>query len=238
MLTARRARDRGHANHGWLDSYHTFSFADYYDPRHMGVSNLRVINDDTVAPGKGFATHSHSDMEIVSYVLEGALEHKDSMGNGSVIRPGDVQRMSAGTGVSHSELNPSREEAVHFLQIWLQPNRLGVEPGYEQRHFPASERRGRLVLLVSPDGRDGSLSSHQDALLYGTSLEDGEDLGYPLGSGRRGYVHVARGSVDVNGEALHGGDGATVEDVEEIALKAIGSAEVLVFDLPEPTGTL
>jgi len=238
MLTARRARDRGHANHGWLDSYHTFSFADYYDPRHMGVSNLRVINDDTVAPGKGFATHSHSDMEIVSYVLEGALEHKDSMGNGSVIRPGDVQRMSAGTGVTHSELNPSREEAVHFLQIWLQPNRRGVEPGYEQRHFPASERRGRLVLLVSPDGRDGSLSSHQDALLYGTSLEDGEDLGYPLGSGRRGYVHVVRGSVDVNGEALHGGDGATVEDVEEIALKAIGSAEVLVFDLPEPTGTL
>ena len=232
MLATRRAEDRGHANHGWLNSYHTFSFGNYYDPRHMGVSNLRVINDDTVAPGGGFGSHGHSDMEIVSYVLDGALEHKDSMGNGSVIRPGDVQLMSAGTGVMHSEYNHSRNEPVHFLQIWLQPNRGGVEPGYEQRHFPTEARRGRLVLLVSPDGRDGSLSSHQDALLYGTLLEANDRVVHTLETGWRAYVHVARGGVRVNGKLLHGGDGAAIAEAAEIRLEGIGSAEVLLFDLP------
>jgi redox-sensitive bicupin YhaK (pirin superfamily) len=232
MVIPRRAQDRGHAHHGWLDSYHTFSFADYYDPSHVGLSNLRVINDDTVAPGRGFATHGHSDMEIVSYVLQGSLEHKDSIGNSSVIRPGDVQCMSAGTGVTHSEYNPSQEEPVHFLQIWLKPNLLGVAPGYEQRHFPGEERRSRLALLVSPDGRDGSLPSHQDALLYGTLLEAGEGVTLSLEPERSGYVHVARGSVHVDGEVLRDGDGATVTGAGQIALQGLASAEVLVFDLP------
>ncbi|MFP5418211.1 MAG: pirin family protein [Gammaproteobacteria bacterium] len=232
MTTFRPATERGHANHGWLDSYHTFSFANYYDPAHMGVSNLRVINDDTVMPGEGFGAHGHQDMEIVSYVLDGALEHKDSMGNGSVIRPGDIQRMSAGTGVRHSEYNPSATEPVHFLQIWLVPNRAGVAPGYEQKHFPLEDRRGRLVLLVSPDGRDGSLAAHQDGLLYGTLLEAGESVEHPLASGRRAYVHVARGQVAVNGTPLGSGDGATLDDVDHVHLEGLGHAEVLLFDLP------
>ena len=232
MTTLRPSNARGHANHGWLDSYHTFSFANYYDPEHMGVSNLRVINDDTVMPGQGFGTHGHQDMEIVSYVLDGALEHKDSMGNGSVIRPGDIQRMSAGTGVRHSEYNPSSTEPVHFLQIWLVPNRTGVQPGYEQEHFPLADRRGRLVLLVSPDGRDGSLSAHQDGLLYGTLLEAGESVEHPLAAGRRAYVHVARGQVAVNGTPLGSGDGATLDDVDHVHLEGLGHAEVLLFDLP------
>jgi len=232
MTTLRPSTARGHANHGWLDSYHTFSFANYYDPAHMGVSNLRVINDDTVMPGQGFGTHGHQDMEIVSYVLDGALEHKDSMGNGSVIRPGDLQRMSAGTGVRHSEYNPSPTEPVHFLQIWLVPNRTGVQPGYEQKHFPLEDRRGRLVLLVSPDGRDGSLSAHQDGLLYGTLLEAGETVEHPLAAGRRAYVHVARGSIAVNGTPLGSGDGATLESVNHVRLEGLGHAEVLLFDLP------
>lgn len=232
MTTLRPSNARGHANHGWLDSYHTFSFANYYDPEHMGVSNLRVINDDTVMPGQGFGTHGHQDMEIVSYVLHGALEHKDSMGNGSVIRPGDIQRMSAGTGVRHSEYNPSPTEPVHFLQIWLVPNRTGVQPGYEQKHFPLEERRGRWVLLVSPDGRDGSLSAHQDGLLYGTLLEAGETAELPLAIGRRAYVHVARGTLAVNGTPLGSGDGATLEAVDHVHLEGIGHAEVLLFDLP------
>jgi hypothetical protein len=232
MTTLRPSTARGHANHGWLDSYHTFSFANYYDPAHMGVSNLRVINDDTVMPGQGFGTHGHQDMEIVSYVLDGALEHKDSMGNGSVIRPGDLQRMSAGTGVRHSEYNPSPTEPVHFLQIWLVPNRTGVQPGYEQKHFPLEDRRGRLVLLVSPDGRDGSLSAHQDGLLYGTLLEAGETVEHPLAAGRRAYVHVARGSIAVNGTPLGSGDGATLESVNHVYLEGLGHAEVLLFDLP------
>ena len=180
MLTLRRAEDRGHANHGWLESYHTFSFGSYYDPNHLGFSNLRVINDDTVAPDQGFATHGHSDMEIISYVLEGALEHKDSMGNGSVIRPGDVQRMSAGTGVTHSEFNHSSSESVHFLQIWLQPNQLGIAPEYDQKHFPVEERVNRLVLLVSPDGHDGSIASYQDALVYGTLLGPGNSISHKI----------------------------------------------------------
>ncbi len=232
MTTLRPSNARGHANHGWLDSYHTFSFANYYDPEHMGVSNLRVINDDTVMPGQGFGTHGHQDMEIVSYVLDGALEHKDSMGKGSVIRPGDIQRMSAGTGVRHSEYNPSPTEPVHFLQIWLVPNRTGVQPGYEQEHFPLADRRGRLVLLVSPDGRDGSLSAHQDGLLYGTLLEAGESVEHLLAASRRAYVHVARGQVAVNGTPLGSGDGATLDDVDQVHLEGLGHAEVLLFDLP------
>lgn len=232
MLAMRRANERGHADHGWLNSYHTFSFGNYFDPRHVGVSNLRVINDDTVAPGGGFDTHGHSDMEIISYVLDGALEHKDSMGNGSVIRPGDVQRMSAGTGVTHSEFNSSAEDPVHFLQIWLQPNELGVEPGYEQRFFPPEQRRGRLVLLVSPDGRDGSIGSHQAGFLYGTLLDAGDRVSHELEPGRRAYVHVARGSVRVNGELLEGGDGAALEGLGEVRLEGVGPAEALLFDLP------
>jgi hypothetical protein len=232
MTVIRPANERGHANHGWLDSYHTFSFANYYDPEHMGVSNLRVINDDTVMPGQGFGTHGHQDMEIVSYVLDGALEHKDSMGNGSVIRPGDIQRMSAGTGVRHSEYNPSQTQPVHFLQIWLVPNRTGVQPGYDQKHFALADRRARLVLLVSPDGRDGSLSAHQDGLLYSTLLEAGEAIEHPLTTGRRAYVHVARGHVAVNGTPLGSGDGATLADGDHVHLEGLGHAEVLLFDLP------
>lgn len=232
MIRLRPANERGHAEHGWLDGYHSFSFADYYDPRHMGVSNLRVINDDTVMPGRGFDTHGHRDMEIVSYVLDGALAHKDSMGNGSVIRPGDVQRMSAGTGVLHSEFNQSQTEPVHFLQIWLIPNRTGVKPGYAQQHFPFEQRRGRLVLLVSPDGRDGSLSAQQDGLIYGTLLEAGETVIHPLATGRRAYVHVARGQVAVNGATLGTGDGVLLEGVDQVQLEGLGQVELLLFDLP------
>ncbi len=232
MNALRRAEERGHADHGWLNSYHTFSFGGYYDPSHMGFANLRVINDDTVAPGSGFGSHGHSDMEIISYVLDGALEHKDSMGNGSVIRPGDVQRMSAGTGVTHSEYNPSPDEPVHFLQIWLQPNVLGVEPGYLQKHFSPEDRRGRLVLLVSPDGRDGSISSYQDGLLYGTLLGAQERLEHRLEAGRRAYVHVARGRAKVNGETLNGGDGVAIENQQRLNFEAGTPAEILVFDLP------
>lgn len=191
-----------------------------------------MINDDTVAPGGGFATHGHSDMEIISYVLEDALEHRDSMGNGSVIRPGDVQRMSAGTGVRHSEYNPSSEDPVHFLQIWLEPDTTGVPPGYEQRHYSAERRRGRLVLLVSPDGRDGSIAINQDALLYGILLIAGERLSYQPGDGRRAYVHIARGSARVNDEALDGGDGVAMENLGEVRLEGISETEVLLFDLP------
>jgi len=231
MLAIRKADDRGHANHGWLESHHTFSFGGYYDPRYMGVSNLRVINDDTVAPGGGFAAHGHNDMEIISYVLEGALEHKDSMGNGSVIRPGDVQRMSAGTGVTHSEYNHSNSEPVHFLQIWLQPNAMGVEPGYDQRHFPVEDRRGRWELLVSPDGRNGSIATHQDALMFGTLLASGETLEYRFDTGRQGYLHLARGQLRVGNVTLNQGDGLTVQKQELLELEGIEDAEILLFDL-------
>ncbi|MBU2641369.1 MAG: pirin family protein [Gammaproteobacteria bacterium] len=231
MTRLRPSNERGHARQGWLDSYHTFSFGHYYDPEHLGFSNLRVINDDTVVPGAGFGTHGHQDMEIISYVLDGALEHKDSMGNGSVMRPGDVQRMSAGTGVQHSEYNHSKTEPVHFLQIWLEPNRFGVEPGYEEKHFSPEERRGHLVLLVSPDGRDGSLSAHQDGLLYGTLLEAGEAVEHALSAGRRAYVHVARGRVAVNGQSMDTGDGVALDDVTQVRLEGLGHAEVLLFDL-------
>ncbi len=232
MLALRKAEERGHANHGWLDSYHTFSFGGYYDPRQMGVSNLRVINDDTVSPGGGFATHGHNDMEIISYVLEGALEHKDSMGNGSVILPGDVQRMSAGTGVTHSEYNHSSSEPVHFLQIWLQPNTFGVEPEYDQRHFPLEERRGRWVLLVSPDGRDGSIATHQDALMYGSLLAPGETMDYRFDSRREGYLHLARGRLRVGSVNLEQGDGLRIQKQEMLHIEGIEDAEVLLFDLP------
>lgn len=232
MMALRRASDRGHVNHGWLDSYHTFSFGRYYDPKHLGFSNLRVINDDTVAPGRGFATHGHTNMEIISYVLSGALEHKDSMGNGSVIRPGDVQRMSAGTGVTHSEYNHSTTDPVHFLQIWLEPNRFGGTPEYDQLHFPVEQRRGRLVLLVSPDGHDGSIATHQDALLFGTVLDEGESVTHAVTAGRRTYIHMARGRGRVNGQDLAAGDGLAFEQSDELRLQGIDQAEVLVFDLP------
>jgi quercetin 2,3-dioxygenase len=232
MFAIRHASERGHANHGWLDSYHTFSFSNYYDPQHMGFSNLRVINDDTVAPGGGFTTHGHKDMEIVSYVLDGALAHKDSMGNGSVIRPGDVQRMSAGTGVTHSEFNASQDEPLHFLQIWLRPNKRGVEAAYDQQHFSLEKRRGHLVLFVSPDGRFGSIATHQDALLYGTLLEAGDMLEHRLEPGRRAYIHVARGQVGVNGQTLNQGDGLAVEDQQALRFEGIDAAEILLFDLP------
>ncbi len=232
MITLRRSQERGHANHGWLDTYHTFSFANYLDPQHMGFSVLRVLNDDTVAPGMGFGTHPHADMEIVSVVLDGALAHRDSMGNSSVIRPGEVQRMSAGTGVRHSEFNPSDTEPVHFFQIWILPNQKGLPPSYEQKTFSEEEKRGKLRLVASPDGRDGSVTVHQDVLLYLTLLGAGDTLTQPLPSGRKAYVHVARGGVVVNGEAMVAGDGAKLVDETKLRLEATDAAEVLLFDLP------
>lgn len=231
MITLRLANERGHANHGWLDSYHTFSFANYYDPQHMGVSQLRVINDDTVAPGAGFGTHGHADMEIISYVLAGALEHKDSMGHGSVIRPGDVQRMSAGRGIRHSEFNPSTKEAVKFLQIWIVPNVSGIQPSYEQKDF-AAELTGRLRLVASPDGRDGSLTIHQDAFVYAGKPKDGDALSHTLATKRTAYVHVAKGQLELNGTLMRDGDGATITDEPTITLTGKSNAEVLLFDLP------
>lgn len=232
MLRIRKATQRGHANHGWLDTYHTFSFADYYDPREMGYSVLRVLNDDTVSPGMGFGTHGHADMEIVSIVLEGMLEHQDSMGNRTRIVPGDVQRMSAGTGVRHSEYNPSDSEPVHFLQIWILPECKGLAPGYAQKAFPQSERQGTLRLVCSPDGRDGSLVLHQDAFLYVSTLVASQSATYALRPDRRAYLHVARGHLQVNGQLLSAGDGARLEDEPEIRLASGDAAELLLFDLP------
>ena len=230
-FTVRRAGERGHADHGWLNSWHTFSFADYHDPAHMGFRALRVINDDTVAPGGGFPRHAHRDMEIISYVLDGALAHKDSTGTKAVIRPGDVQRMSAGTGVLHSEYNASRADEVHFLQIWLQPTRTGIEPGYEQKQFTDADKRGKLVLVASPDARDGSLSINADAQVYAGILDKGDTATLAVAPGRGAWVHVARGQVRVNGEALADGDGAAFEDIGTIQLEGIDDAEVLAFDL-------
>ena len=232
MLTVRKAEERGHANHGWLDTWHTFSFADYQDMRHMGFGPLRVINDDTVKPGQGFGTHGHRDMEIITYVLDGALEHKDSMGNGSIIRPGNVQRMSAGTGVRHSEFNPSRNEGVHFLQIWIEPKITGVKPGYEEKQFGPAEKKRQLRLIASRDGREGSVTIHQDAAIYASMLDGKDAVTHRLAQGRRAYVHVARGAVKVNGTALKDGDGARVENESSIELKDAREAEVLLFDLP------
>ncbi len=231
-MNIRRANDRGYADHGWLRSFHTFSFAGYYDEAHMGFGPLRVINEDRVAAGQGFGKHSHRDMEILSYVLDGALEHKDSIGTGSVIRPGDVQRMSAGTGVAHSEFNASKTDPVHFLQIWIVPDRAGHAPGYEQKAFSTEERQGKLRLVASPDGRDGSLTIHQDATLRAGLLAAGETATYALPEGRSAYVHVARGTVTLNGERLGAGDAAAIEDSGELVLTGVDAGEVLLFDLP------
>jgi len=225
----RLARDRGHAQHGWLESYHSFSFADYYDPRHMGYGPLRVINEDRIQPGTGFGTHSHRDMEIISYVLEGALAHKDSLGTSSVIRPGEVQRMSAGSGVRHSEYNGDPSGVTHFLQIWIEPRSSGIAPGYEQKAFSEGEKRGRLRLVVSPDGREGSVSMHQDAFLYAGLFDGAERASLELPSGHRGYAHVARGSVTLNGERL--GPGDALKFAGTLAVEHGERAEVLVFDL-------
>jgi hypothetical protein len=232
MLQARPATERGHAQHGWLDSHHSFSFAEYYDPAHMGFRGLRVINEDRVAPGKGFGTHSHRDMEILSYVLEGALQHRDSMGTGSVIRPGDVQRMSAGSGVAHSEFNASREEPVHFLQIWLMPRERGIQPSYEQKSFSDAEKSGLLKLVASPDARDGSLTLHADARVYAGRFHQGQSAELPLEPGRHAWVQVARGTLRVNGAELSAGDGLSLSDEGSVRIEGNGDeGEALVFDL-------
>jgi redox-sensitive bicupin YhaK (pirin superfamily) len=231
MLTLRPSRDRGHAKHGWLESFHTFSFADYYDREHMGWGALRVINDDTVQPGQGFPTHAHRDMEIISYVLEGELEHKDSTGTGEVIRPGDVQIMSAGTGVRHSEFNPSRENPVHFLQIWIVPSLTGTPARYQQKFFGPAEKRGRLRQLVSPDGRDGTLEIGQDASLYAALVDGDEQVLQEIAPGRRAYVHVARGEVTLNGQRLVAGDGVKIESEPKLDFSHGKNAEILLFDL-------
>ena len=232
MMEIRRAGERGHASHGWLDSFHSFSFAGYHDPRHMGFGPLRVINEDRVQPGKGFGAHSHRDMEIISYVLEGGLAHRDSMGNGSVIRPGDVQRMSAGTGVTHSEFNASDRELVHFLQIWIEPGRAGLAPGYEEKRFDAASKQGRLRLIASPDGADGSVTIHQDARVYAGLFDAAESWEHTLAPGRRAYVHVARGEVEVNGTKLASGDALKLAGEPLVRLANGRAAEVLLFDLP------
>jgi redox-sensitive bicupin YhaK (pirin superfamily) len=232
MTELRPANERGHADHGWLKSYHSFSFAEYHDPRHMGFGPLRVINEDRVAPGTGFGTHGHRDMEIISYVLEGALAHQDSMGNGSTIVPGDVQRMSAGSGVRHSEYNHDKAGTTHFLQIWIEPEVTGIAPSYEQKHFDAQSKRGRLLLIASPDGAQGSVRVHQDARVYTALLDGAERAEHRLASGRRAYVHVARGSVTVQGKRLGAGDALKIDKVGEITLEQGAQAEVLLFDLP------
>ena len=231
MIQVRRGKERGHADHGWLNTYHTFSFSDYYDPRHMGFRSLRVINEDWVQPGYGFPAHPHRDMEIITVVLEGSLEHKDSMGTGSVIRPGDVQRMSAGTGVTHSEWNHSKTESVHFLQIWILPDRRGLEPAYEQKTLPPEATHNQLRLIAADDGRDGALTVHQDAEIYVARLDAGRQVAHPLRAGRHAWVQVARGTIEVNGTSLTAGDGASVSEEAQLSLKASEAAEVLVFDL-------
>lgn len=232
MLKVRQGADRGRSYHGWLDSRHTFSFADYYDPDHMGFSVLRVINEDRVQGGAGFPAHGHQNMEILSYVLAGALQHQDSLGNGSVIRPGDVQRMSAGTGVRHSEYNASATQPVHFLQIWILPARAGLAPGYEQKHFDDADLRGRLRVVASPDGRDGSVVIHQDAVVYAARLAQGEAVQHRLAPGRKAYVQVARGTIELNGQALAAGDGAAAAGENRIDFLARTEGEAILFDLP------
>lgn len=231
MITLRKSADRGHAEHGWLHSQHSFSFADYYDPQQMGWGPLRVINEDRVEPDQGFGTHGHRDMEIISYVIAGELEHKDSMGNGTVIRPGDVQRMSAGTGVRHSEFNPSPTMQVHFLQIWIEPAKLGITPGYEQKFFPAEEKRSRLRLIASQDGREGSVTVHRDADVYASLLAQGERVSHALAAQRKAYLHVVRGALRVNGMQLETGDGAKIEAEPDILIAAETDAELLLFDM-------
>lgn len=232
MITIRPAQDRGTANFGWLDSRHTFSFGEYHDSNHMGFADLRVINEDKVTPGKGFATHGHQDMEIISYVLEGALEHKDSIGTGSVIRPGDVQRMSAGSGIRHSEYNASKTEPVHFLQIWILPEQKGIEPGYEQKNFAIAEKQGKLRLVGSRDGRDGSITIHQDVDLYAAALSEGESVNHAFAPGRVAWLQVARGTVQLNDQALTAGDGVAIAHESLITLQGSAQdAEVLLFDM-------
>ena len=232
MLQVRRSEERGVANHGWLNSHHTFSFAHYQDPEQTGFGPLLVINEDRVAPGQGFGTHSHRDMEIISYVLEGALAHKDSMGNGSTLHYGDVQRMSAGTGVRHSEFNGSATEPLHFLQIWIVPSVTGIAPGYEEQHFTPESKRGQLRLVASRDGRDGSVRIHQDAAVYASILEEGQRLEHRLAPGRIAYVHLIRGSLEVNGQALKDGDGLKINAEQRVTFEHPEEAEVLLFDLP------
>ena len=230
MMTIRRAAERGHFENSWLNANHSFSFGEYYDPQNMGYSNLRVLNDDIIAPKGGFPTHPHDNMEIVTYVLSGALEHRDSMGNGSIIRPGDVQRMSAGTGVRHSEFNPSPDEAVNLLQIWLRPNRLGVDPEYSQQHFPAAEKRGRLKLIVSPDGNKGSIATYQDSLVYASIVGKEDEVTHEPAADRQLYLHVARGTVTVNEEQLQRGDSIVTD--RNLKITSVSEGEFLLFDMP------
>ncbi len=231
MIEIRKAEERGYADHGWLKSFHSFSFADYYDPKFMHFGALRVINDDRITAGMGFGTHGHRDMEIVSYVLDGALAHKDNMGNGSSIRPGDVQRMSAGTGVQHSEFNHSTDQTTHFLQIWIQPNQLGIKPSYEEKHFAEAEKRGKLRLVASADAREGSVKIHADVSMYAGLFDGDETASMKVSTERRAYVHVARGRVNVNGRALHAGDAMKMVGANEVLIGDGEKAEVLVFDL-------
>ncbi|MBE9228444.1 pirin family protein [Phormidium sp. LEGE 05292] len=231
MITIRPAEERGHANHGWLDSYHSFSFASYYDPNFLGFRHLRVINQDRVAPGMGFGTHPHKDMEIISYVVEGALEHKDTLGTSSVIRPGEVQRMSAGTGIAHSEYNHSQTDPVHFLQIWILPNEKGIKPGYEQKMFADEEKRGQLRLVASGDGRNGSVTIHQNVDLYASLLEPGEQVVHTLETERHAWVQVIKGQIMLNDLALKAGDGAAITEQNRVTIEATNSAELLLFDL-------
>ena len=231
MIRVRKAEDRGHANHGWLDTYHTFSFSTYQDPEHTKFRSLRAINEDFVAAGQGFGTHPHQDMEIVTYMIDGALEHKDSMGNGSVIRPGELQRMTAGTGVLHSEYNHSEEEKAHLLQIWILPERNGLEPGYEQKLFPSEEKRNQWRLVGSRDGRDGSLTIHQDVELSSTELEQGQELDYVFNGRRRGFLQVVRGSIEIDGETLSAGDAVATQDHDRLKIRAIEDSELLLFDM-------
>ncbi len=232
MLTVRKSNDRGFANHGWLKSFHSFSFADYHDPAHMGFGPLRVINEDRVAPGQGFGTHGHRDMEIISYVLAGALEHKDSMGNGSVLNYGNVQRMSAGTGVRHSEFNHSAEKEVHFLQIWIEPNAIGIPPGYEEKIFSQESKFGQLRLIASSDGRDGSVLIHQDAKVYATIIQGGDNIEYKIATSRTIYIHIASGHLVVNGMELSAGDALKMTNENLVTMGQTNNAELLLFDLP------
>ncbi len=231
MIIIRQAQERGHANHGWLDSYHSFSFANYYDRNYMGFRQLRVINEDRVSGGRGFGTHSHRDMEIITYVVDGALEHRDSMGNSSVIRAGEVQRMSAGTGVAHSEYNHSKTDPVHFLQIWILPDRIGVQPSYEQHYYSQAEKKGNLRLIVSPDDRENVLNIHQDLGLYATILEAEESVEYPMAENRHAWIQMVKGEMDLNDRTLNSGDGAAVSEERKLQMTARSSAEFLLFDL-------
>jgi len=232
MITIRKANERGHFDHGWLNTYHTFSFDQYYDPRYMGFRTLRVINEDSVSPGRGFPTHGHRDMEIITYVLEGALQHQDNMGNGSVIRPGEVQRMTAGTGVRHSEQNASQTEPVHFLQIWILPDTVGLQPSYEQKSFSEDERRNKLRLIASSDGREGAVTIHQDIGLYASIIEPGAKVLHSMKATRYGWLQVARGSVDLNHERVDHGDSAVIVGESDLEIAGQGRSEILLFDLP------